>query len=473
MQDQITALKASDIDAASISPIDVPVRSRRNHLTPIYRLPDDIYISLFDILQNDRGPLEPSVIWAVSQVSRLWRQIAFNTPKLSCIINVLAREFVDRCIAYSRNLPLDIILRDRRCVISNPTELPFESEVRDVIPSLISCISRWRVLELQQADGGTSISVRDNLFAGCTPKLRYLHLNGVSIPFSTPVYSNLVSLCLEFVDHTLSTSTDFLRSLKACPLLEHLHLQGALIGQAGPWDKPPVHLPHLRYIYIEGIDDEVTLHLLCDIGPSHELQLAMPDGYNVIHHVHRIDALHFKAQDDSILVEGTLHDSQGKRTLMSLQCEVCTSMPFEHFTTCLFCTVLYQFLFTDIKTLSFECFPGDAICTGQWTAMHTAFPVTVECLEITACGADVVKARLCLPFPLERLSIVNCSVDGEQLVLWLTTRASRDWLGKLSVLRLVDCDSVGDGAVERLKGTPVEDVRVVRSECSASSEDGY
>ncbi|KDQ08651.1 hypothetical protein BOTBODRAFT_118404, partial [Botryobasidium botryosum FD-172 SS1] len=68
------------------------LRFRHNLITPIYRLPNEVLALIFQFAEsspyNSLQPLESRVPLNISAVSRVWREIALDTPQIWTTIDV-------------------------------------------------------------------------------------------------------------------------------------------------------------------------------------------------------------------------------------------------------------------------------------------------------------------------------------------------------------------------------------------------
>ncbi|KDQ06191.1 hypothetical protein BOTBODRAFT_71082 [Botryobasidium botryosum FD-172 SS1] len=245
-----------------------------NPRAPIYRLNHDILSLIFEFARDEHPVPKLHFIFCVLQVSRLWRRVALDTPRLwSRIIDVLHPRLIRTHIAYSKCAPLDISFKEGR-----------RQQVQSSISLLMPHVSRWQRFSLTGWADDLSLtapaphleelyldSMRDDkfgfpshdVFSGSTPRLRSLVLRRFLIPLTSGIYVNLVSLRLEEL-HCLSRRhpdcwAQFFRILGACPLLEALQIKNVIFDQSThTYDqlrlREPIHLPHLHDIqfYIQG-----------------------------------------------------------------------------------------------------------------------------------------------------------------------------------------------------------------------------
>lgn len=163
----------------------------------------------------------------MSQVSKLWRQIAVDSPRLWCRISVLRQQHVDLYATRSKNTPLEISLRS-----PGSGKAIINSRITASIASLIPHLSRWRSFSISRLNPEfywdqllnnpapileeLSICISSwhtppkntSLFTGNLPRLQSLNLNGLNIPLSSPVYKGLTSLRIEGVTFAFSITNE-------------------------------------------------------------------------------------------------------------------------------------------------------------------------------------------------------------------------------------------------------------------------
>jgi len=218
---------------------------RRNQLSHIYHLPNEILSSVFQLVERTIGvhSQRHRFLLDVSSVSHLWRQVALSTPRLWTCLSCLPKRLVDIFIDRSKHAALSI-------------EYGVQGEVlhfSEFIVLVSPHTDRWRTCHLNvrraeeippflqgrapdleklyldaaeiRASGADSSEAFDHVFARHTPRLRELQLDAIFVPFTHPIYSGLTTLHLGNIEY-LSTESIFqlLRALEGSPLLEELHL---------------------------------------------------------------------------------------------------------------------------------------------------------------------------------------------------------------------------------------------------------
>ncbi|KDQ09969.1 hypothetical protein BOTBODRAFT_190754 [Botryobasidium botryosum FD-172 SS1] len=234
---------AVDAVQAYASQLLLGLRQCRNRTAPIHRLPHEILSEIFQ-LADDRESF--TTMWRdphfhrVAGVSRLWRQVVRESPRLWKRIFPLSGALVDRFIGQSRQVPLEISF-------DHPTKEP-SAGLLDYLLRVGPQSHRWRSCHLQGTpdalepflrapapmleildlgrSGSSALSFsHPALFAGHTPRLRELSLRGIHVPLDSSIYAGLTSLRLFRIQYTQPNSIHQLISiLHSCPLLRKLDL---------------------------------------------------------------------------------------------------------------------------------------------------------------------------------------------------------------------------------------------------------
>ncbi|KDQ06751.1 hypothetical protein BOTBODRAFT_192852 [Botryobasidium botryosum FD-172 SS1] len=88
-------------------------RTRQNQLLPIYRLSNEILTMMFELAtrhskSNQLRPLERKALLNILRVSRLWRNVALNTPALWACFDLMNVKAAPLLLNRSRHIPLDL-----------------------------------------------------------------------------------------------------------------------------------------------------------------------------------------------------------------------------------------------------------------------------------------------------------------------------------------------------------------------------
>ncbi|KDQ19004.1 hypothetical protein BOTBODRAFT_184803 [Botryobasidium botryosum FD-172 SS1] len=256
--------------------------TRQNQLKVTYRIPNEILSYILEL--SGKGETTGVDVLNLSHVSRRWRQVALETPRLWTSPLMFPSEFVDICAARSKNLPLNIS-SGRSCAGRVREVLPYQPRWRrlclsyspkdsKLVKSFLSVPAPMlETLQLRFSDPGNMDCASDskilhrNPFGGDTPRLREVFFSGVFLPFASPIFSGLRKLSLDDMQFDkVNTIYQLLRALGACPCMESLTFGEYL--QFGPdvathlqlpSTMPFVSLPRLRSLTVGQLNAEPTL----------------------------------------------------------------------------------------------------------------------------------------------------------------------------------------------------------------------
>ncbi|KDQ09120.1 hypothetical protein BOTBODRAFT_37364 [Botryobasidium botryosum FD-172 SS1] len=309
-----------------IESMSAEIRNRRNQLLPIYRIPNEILAMMFQCTVDDEAtramPLRQKAPFNVSYVSRRWRNVAIDTPRLWKKYDTTNAHIANIVIDRSKHVPLDIEL-----VISpthyvepgdgDPWELRYPTPYGwtdpdvvvpiafDLLQPLLPHVHRWGAIVLDGVDDdqlqmclpgepapnlqqlhiikngpvmdSEAIS-RIPLFNGSTPLLRDLHLSCLTIPLASSLYVGLTSLKLEYLSYEDAVMPFLLTIGAGCPLLEHLILRqiywGGRLRSASRGGNPPISLPRLKELKLWWLKRESLYVILSSIvSPDAQLYI--------------------------------------------------------------------------------------------------------------------------------------------------------------------------------------------------------
>ncbi|KDQ07280.1 hypothetical protein BOTBODRAFT_192494 [Botryobasidium botryosum FD-172 SS1] len=258
------------------------VNYKRSQLIPVQRLPEELLSIIFGIVGSSRGnyrfPLIKREPLNLTAVSRTWREVALNTPRLWTKIDAFNARIAPLFIKRSKQLPLQIEIVPTS-FYSSPDDVEednsddyseddsdgsehlnldhaYWSQVHyfsQFIELLIPHRGRWSSLTLQPTSRRRGTFARKltfpvfhletfcltspgwfgvvdeshsavNLFSEVAPRLRDLHLAGHCLPLSSAIFHGLTSLHLERIRYNRSSVYQLLRALNECPDLEKLAL---------------------------------------------------------------------------------------------------------------------------------------------------------------------------------------------------------------------------------------------------------
>lgn len=287
-------------------------RFHRNCLHPLHRLPNEALAIIFEIAGccdlNSSQPLTRRAPLNISKVSRLWRAIALATPRLWTQFDPLNAAIAPLFLARSKSALLDIEVACpewRRMGEYGTTAVAIYIRHITRIPQFMRPLRpqmhRWRSVllvgpELKRSEleaclnapapmlqsfcasisshcfyvGPVSNEARtptDPIFAGHTPRLRSLTLEGICLPLTYSIFTGLTYLHLESLRYHRSRPEQFISNLAACPQLESLKLKNVYFtGTPAPAiPSTPVHVPHLWEMEFEDLHEDFLHRLLASI----------------------------------------------------------------------------------------------------------------------------------------------------------------------------------------------------------------
>ncbi|KAI0787500.1 hypothetical protein C8Q74DRAFT_1252080 [Fomes fomentarius] len=272
-----------------------------NFELPIYMLPNETLVSIFQILQELTGWRSPYGIvnryipnWIrVTWVCRHWRKVALSSPILwNFIVDQRLSdgpEWVPTFLERAAGALLDVKTTSRR-TSKTPGIIfqflqPFASSIRSFhfrmggcgsqetsFGSIFKPLAACNMNSLQTLFVDDDHAFDDNVTIDVLtrekfPRLQSLSLHGFHVPWTSSMYTSLRSLDV-YLDEGLASMpmADFVEILRCSPALESLCLIGCLPSQVG--DHPPaprsLSLPKLRHLHLEGTLDVDVTSCVCD-----------------------------------------------------------------------------------------------------------------------------------------------------------------------------------------------------------------
>ncbi|KAL0072682.1 hypothetical protein AAF712_000445 [Marasmius tenuissimus] len=254
------------------------LKSRRNLVVPVCRLPTEILAGVFALC----NALEPEEIHGLrntarkqptsirlKHVCRHWRTVALNSPSVWCSPNfafpVLAREMlqlskcahlsIDAHVSCTPNFRLDVLsealkhISRTRCLFIEARKADIEttlSAVTEPAPFL-------RSMQLVCHPPADAIALPENFLGGDAPRLCRLELHRCQIPWNTPFLRNLTSLHIDWSGYRCRrplTTAQFVDTFQKMSRLVVLELRNCLPLYANSFDTPEcvVYFPHLRHL---------------------------------------------------------------------------------------------------------------------------------------------------------------------------------------------------------------------------------
>ncbi|KDQ14158.1 hypothetical protein BOTBODRAFT_352292 [Botryobasidium botryosum FD-172 SS1] len=248
---------AHDVDA------ERKLRRRHNEKTPIYRLPTEILSLIFEAVDSEWRTGHHLQPFTLGSVSKRWRDVALKTPKIWAELaygRFRTRAHVNFYLDRSRMAPLHVagmISDDELGQALLPHAHRVKSlelhYVRHSMPLFQSPAPLLEKLDLSNVHRTEHRVCSKLIFAGSTPRLRYLKLEEICIPLASPIYTGLIHLDLVYIDFG-SPVDGLLRALGACPQLEFLRLCGLQFSSDEPNSRPLlIDLPMLSSIHLTGV----------------------------------------------------------------------------------------------------------------------------------------------------------------------------------------------------------------------------
>ncbi|KDQ14473.1 hypothetical protein BOTBODRAFT_342991 [Botryobasidium botryosum FD-172 SS1] len=294
------------------------ISSRRNKRLAIYRLTDDVLAVIFEFVVGSRSnclrPLMRKAPLNISHVSRKWRKVAFEAPRLWAQYEPMNARISHIFLDRTRSTPLNIELHSRDAdEISDDEDLeephlsfpvplaPAAKAYRahlakfaEFIQPVIPYVGRWGVLNLEgvretelnflscptpnlkivrlksiRSDPSTTSYAQ--LLDALTPSLRELYLRDLRAPpLTSPIYAGLTVLKLQEITYEGSMACHLLDILVVCPLLERLSLESLKFDES-PGTEPLPHTPlsipltRLKSMQLSFLNTAVTQTILLPI----------------------------------------------------------------------------------------------------------------------------------------------------------------------------------------------------------------
>src|SRR6266403_1448488 len=332
---QRAARHAIDDELSALNMVMCAMRSRRNNVSLIGRLPPEILSCIFsfhtinepiptdfiydpdDPFPSNSSPARLGLGWiAITHVCRRWRQVALSHPGLwRTIVFDLGAEWAEEMLArskaalisYSRDLSFQPRVSRRRSLDDKITLRKHLSHVRRLVLSgnadslapavraLTTPAPHLESLELlrnaPQFDRELFITLPSDLFSHQAPKLRRVTLFGCAVPWDSPLFRDLTHLNIRlppvapFPRSAPTAQTDLLSIptldrllsiLEAMPSLQVLTL-GNCLPRADS-TRRVVPLRHMNKLSLEGSLSEVVAILeRVSLPGSATLSLRCPD----------------------------------------------------------------------------------------------------------------------------------------------------------------------------------------------------
>ena len=274
-----------DRDIAHLEERIRTLKSRRNELSPMSRVPVEILCKIFSLVEDNSTVYlgqSPESWTNFSQVSQHWRSSALSAPELWTKIPLSyprwAQEMLKRSkmakLTIRSNLSLEAsnpktIETIRSCLnemnrveeinLTSIQALKLEEIFRDLpksAPQLHTlCIG---VGGFSYYSTGTGFSIPEDFLCD-TDRLRRVELTKYKISWDSRLLTGLTRLTLEDSLNANSSITQFLHALQQMPALTDLHLKDSIPNDSNsPSTYPVVDLPCLRVLRISSVVGPLT-----------------------------------------------------------------------------------------------------------------------------------------------------------------------------------------------------------------------
>ncbi|TFY70125.1 hypothetical protein EVG20_g2880 [Dentipellis fragilis] len=251
-----------------------------NALAPINRLPPELFFDILFQLINDPMASSFRRTQLTSIVCVSWRQAVLSHPLLWTNIDLFQKRYAALALERSHGAPIKLTFSPRN-VRAGDTEETYTNPISEhaariaILDLTQSCYSHATLLgtfppslpllHTLSLDANNShfdaaqlnsALLRDTSIAhSATPALRKLELEGLSLPWTLPLFRGLVYLHIKLRNEFTPTSPSTFRDvLAACPDLETLRLNNVGPDPADPrvnTTVEPVSLPKLNYFQLE------------------------------------------------------------------------------------------------------------------------------------------------------------------------------------------------------------------------------
>jgi len=292
-------LKVIDDEITVSERVVQQLKSRRNSIVPVSRLPPEILVEIFSLLPFpvDDSKCVPYLEWiCVTHVCRRWREIALHSLCLWKHINFtkLTLDGFTQILARAKMSPLHVeakitprskarfnaLRRQLEAHISHTCHLSISGKFQTVLERLVSPAPALVSLSLTRPSHPFSSSqleciiIPDSLFNGTAPKLTRLELLGCSIGWKSPLLKGLQTLKIRTPSaHVMPTLEDWLATLNEMRQLKTLILHDATpaVSIDNPHTSEPqrtVTLPSLTYFNITASARDCALALAHLVLPA-------------------------------------------------------------------------------------------------------------------------------------------------------------------------------------------------------------
>lgn len=242
----------------------------RNPYVPIHRLPTELLVLIFHHVAGDQSYPSSKILHPLLGVCKRWNTVINQTPQLwTTITSWEPQRLCLETLEKSLSLPLNLEL------IQDPIIHDNEPALISFMDAAVKHIDRWSWIRiravweeviqaftdlgpprsLEELDvrfvrrGDPGRTVYHRWFGGGElPQLRRLSLDGLAIPWNSPLLSNLTTLSITCDYSTGPSAHEAASILMACPniITARLRFRHADSSSAHLSDLSPIHLHHLQ-----------------------------------------------------------------------------------------------------------------------------------------------------------------------------------------------------------------------------------
>jgi hypothetical protein len=493
-----------DRDIARLEESIRALKSRRNELSPISRLPVEILCNIFSHTEDNSICRSPESWTNFSQVSRHWRSSALSAPQLWTKIPLSYPRWAQEMLIRSKMAKLTIrsgfyfdtsnpraIGTVRSCLyeMNRVEELKLNSTpgltLKEIFRDLPKSAPQLHTLCIRSHSSRSAYSIHED-FLYDTERLQCVELINCKISWDSQLLTGLTRLCLDESLKANSLIIQVLHALQRMPALTYLRLKDSIPDDSeGPSTYPVVDLPFLRVLDISSgvgaltnvlrhitIPHSAMLYVTC-----RETQSTQIDFTNFLSVLATkflsslvIERLNLRVLDDTKIYGLEFYFLTASRSQLQLLLTWPSPQPRNHVNalTCAFDAINLPFL-TQLRISTL-----DYIDSQTWVKTFGKLPLLkrvcvqssasssfFEALVYKTMAAEKSKtAYYNVSFPklrhihLEGTEFYARSISVEMLLDCLMERCERK--AGVQELCLDDCYHIWSGDVERLKEVVVD-----------------
>ena len=254
-----------DRDIARLEESIRVLKSRRNELSPISRLPAEILCNIFSFAEVLSQTWSPESWTNFSQVSQHWRSLALRAPELWTKIPLAYPRWAQEMLIRSKKAKLTIrsdnssslkaIQTLRLCLYEmnrieeiNLTAIP-GSLLEEIFWDLPKHAPQLHTLRIESPPLSEAFPIFEN-FLYDTKRLRRVELSNCKISWDSRLLTGLTRLTLIGPLNANSSIIKFLHALQQMPALTHLYLEDSIPDYIEGSSYPVVNLPCIQTLSI-------------------------------------------------------------------------------------------------------------------------------------------------------------------------------------------------------------------------------